>query len=572
MVGEVPWVSIASLTAGGALLGLAIYLRRHWDKHGANWFMAALLAHSVLCIAYGIGLLVADPTWRLVLELVCWLGMAWLGYLFLGFALEYTGHGDLRQSSLFYVLGGIPSFGSLLVVTGPWHPLLWTDARLIRVYGGVVLDYTFQFWGYAIIVISITYAGVGVLLLADTILDYGPLYRSEAAAVGLSTVPPAAGVLMWMFDVGPASALNWGVIFSLPHAMLDAYAFVGKDMFETSPTTRRIADRQAIDALSNPVIVLDADDRIVDFNDAACTVFDDLTNATIGSALSAVLPVESGSIHDEQYCSVSTAKGRFEFSIQLSPLRNAHDTLVGYIVLFQDISDERQREQRLTVLNRILRHNLRNKLTVVLGQANRIQGMTSDEELAQAAEAIVRNGEQLSEIGEKAQMFDQLQQTRLAAQEIEMPDFLATVASKVESEHPAAAIETQSETDTTLVTDPDFLRPALANVIENAVEHDPAPHSQVQIRARSSRDSEAIVIEVDDEGPGIPESEIAVITEGDESALEHGSGVGLWITEWCLRRIGGTLSFERTDTGTTVSLEIPCASPGTEEEEEGTGL
>jgi len=49
-----------------------------------------------------------------------------------------------------------------------------------------------------------------------------------------------------------------------------------------------------------------------------------------------------------------------------------------------------------------------------------------------------------------------------------------------------------------------------------------------------------------------------VIERGGETALEHGSGIGLWIVTWCVRTLGGDLEFETTE-GTTATVRLPGA-------------
>ncbi len=59
-----------------------------------------------------------------------------------------------------------------------------------------------------------------------------------------------------------------------------------------------------------------------------------------------------------------------------------------------------RREQRLQVFNRILRHNLRNDLNVVLGHADNL--MESIPETSESAEIIKRKATELIEVSEKA--------------------------------------------------------------------------------------------------------------------------------------------------------------------------
>jgi hypothetical protein len=47
----------------------------------------------------------------------------------------------------------------------------------------------------------------------------------------------------------------------------------------------------------------------------------------------------------------------------------------------------------------------------------------------------------------------------------------------------------------------------------------------------------------------------------EETALEHGSGLGLWLVKWGVGALGGTVTFDTTD-GTTVTLALPRGEPG----------
>jgi signal transduction histidine kinase len=62
---------------------------------------------------------------------------------------------------------------------------------------------------------------------------------------------------------------------------------------------------------------------------------------------------------------------------------------------------------------------------------------------------------------------------------------------------------------------------------------------------------------VRDDGPGLPEHERAVLDAETETALEHGSGLGLWLARWGTARLGGELTVE-TDGGTTATVALPA--------------
>ncbi len=144
------------------------------------------------CFSYGLSLLVFDPVVRWLFEVVTWIAMAWIGLTFLGFALEYTGRGAFVRTPWFGALTLVPAATTLLLVTNPIHGLVWTGFQLDQVFGTATVSYEFGVWAYLTILSSVLFVALGVLLLFDTIVNYGPLYRSEAIAVAISTAPPGS--------------------------------------------------------------------------------------------------------------------------------------------------------------------------------------------------------------------------------------------------------------------------------------------------------------------------------------------------------------------------------------------
>ncbi|MFC7028763.1 histidine kinase N-terminal 7TM domain-containing protein [Halomicroarcula sp. GCM10025710] len=90
-----------------------------------------------------------------------------------------------------------------LLLTHPYHDLLWANARVVPTWGLAGLAYEPTAVLYVPMVFGLVAAGVGVLLLVETVVNYGRLYQSEATAVALSTVPPSVGFVAWLLGLGP---------------------------------------------------------------------------------------------------------------------------------------------------------------------------------------------------------------------------------------------------------------------------------------------------------------------------------------------------------------------------------
>ena len=122
------------------------------------------------------------------------------------------------------------------------------------------------------------------------------------------------------------------------------------------------------------------------------------------------------------------------------------------------------------------------------------------------------------------------------------------------AEFPERTVRSDVATDTTLRSDPRLLRLTVSNLLENALEH--TDESDGRVTVRVEREDRGVVIEVDDDGSGIPEDELAPLRSQRETQLEHGSGIGLWIVHWCGELLGGHTEFDVTG-GTTVTVVLP---------------
>ncbi len=134
---------------------------------------------------------------------------------------------------------------------------------------------------------------------------------------------------------------------------------------------------------------------------------------------------------------------------------------------------------------------------------------------------------------------------RPARQELDVADFLEETTARWSSAASARQVRIEAETPDagTLSADPGLLRRVLDNLIDNAIRHSPAGGT-VTVRAR--REAEAWVLEVADEGPGVPEDlRDRLFTRfgrlDDVRSPEGGAGLGLALSAAILDAHGGRL-------------------------------
>lgn len=237
----------------------------------------------------------------------------------------------------------------------------------------------------------------------------------------------------------------------------------------------------------------------------------------------------------------------------------------GFVWVCRDVTGREERDQRLRVLNRVLRHDTRNALNVVLGRTDRLADRLGgdDEDVA----AILAAAENLLETSEKARKLEDALE-RDAADDVAVDELVRAQVAAVREDHPDADFEVSVTCDARV---DERLRLAVRELLENSVEHASASDEGP---AHSSQDGEAGVqtgdtddtgdtpevkvsvtpdplsVRVSDDGPGVPEHERRALSGVEETALQHGSGLGLWLVYWAVRQTGGVV--EATDDGAVV--------------------
>ena len=546
---------LASFGASFGALYLLQYLYRHRDRSGADWFMGNMASVAVFCAAYPAGLLVSDPTLRVALGAVAFLCVCFIGPFFLAFGLDYTGRGDLVRTPLFGLVTAVPLLTIVLVATNPTHQLVWADFQVAPVFGLAAATYSVQPWGVFALLFSIGTAGVGSLLLIGAILSYGPLYRREATAVTLSTVPPSVGVSVWLFGFGPVLQLHLTAPLMLIHVVLDAYAFVGTHMFATNPATQRMAEQTGLDSLSDPVFVLDTNGQVVRVNDRAEGLFPAALSDPLPVPLDAVLGVELEALRETGEITLG-AEGGGTFAVSYTSLTDQSGSAVGSMLVLYDVTDDRQREQQLAVLNRVLRHNLRNETTLIGGYARLLEADAADPQRATQAGKSDAASDRLLALAEKARAFERLRERDREPTSLSVSAVVSDVEADIAAVHDDATVErTVTPPDLRLRTDSTVLSALLRNLVENAIVHSESSHPTAVVSVAEAPDG-GVAFEIRDDNERIPDMEVETLRAGDETPLQHGQGIGLWIVYWCDRNLRGSIDFEYDD-GNVLTVTLP---------------
>jgi PAS domain S-box-containing protein len=248
----------------------------------------------------------------------------------------------------------------------------------------------------------------------------------------------------------------------------------------------------------------------------------------------------------------------------ISPITNGDGEITHFVTIELDVTTRRLRQQQLEVLNRVLRHNLRNGTQVIEGNATILRDAIDDEELKTQAKAIEERTAALANLSDQARTISSLfERQSPAVATCDITQLVTEVVDEVSKTYPDAKITT-SEHDSIHARGASPLKTALVEILENAIIHNDQPTPEVTIVISQSiedRAGEWAKIEIADNGAGIPENEQKTIESGEETPLQHGTGLGLWIVYWAMSLLGGEVTLENNSPrGTRVVLNLPKES------------
>jgi signal transduction histidine kinase len=238
------------------------------------------------------------------------------------------------------------------------------------------------------------------------------------------------------------------------------------------------------------------------------------------------------------------------------------------LVLHAQHDLERTNEQldtalrQASILHRILRHNLRNACTVIQGNLELAAERLDDEPAAHLEarlEAIEAQNEELVELSEKSkQLRDLVLGDPVPMVETDLVETIESQVETVRSEFPNADIRLDLPATLRASADP-RVEAAIRELLTNAVEHGGRGRSTVRVRGENTPDN-GVEIEIEDDGPGIPEMERAVLEEGVESPMFHSQGLGLWIAKTAARSDGDFELQDSDQRGTIARLSLPAGT------------
>ena len=259
-----------------------------------------------------------------------------------------------------------------------------------------------------------------------------------------------------------------------------------------------------------------------------------------------------------------------------APLRKDDGTVIGAIVVFQDITTRKSIEQEKNEFLSITSHELRTPITTIQGFAELLQiragepASLSTSRSQRALSSIIDQSKRLSRLIEEILDLSRIESKRMLLN-IEPHDLIQTLTQVLENQsimskrHTVQLVLDGLTAQDTLTGefDEDRIIQVLNNLINNAIKYSPN-HNEIEVGLRYTNENpDEAFIWVRDHGIGIAANELPHIYERFHRASNldrsiSGLGIGLYLVNELVTRHGGNIRVESIEgQGSTFFVTLP---------------
>lgn len=520
-------------------------------RRGLRWLL--IIVGSWGALQAGVLLADQESTAVLLYTLSLVVGFATV-FPWLYFVSAYAGRDYHRQPA--YRWAGIIIYAMVTStkLTNPIHERYFTAEFRTEPFRQLIIDHGILHLGSFVLAYSLS--AVGFYILYQLYRDSGQSSWRLVALFAATGLPIAPTLLARVLPI-TLPELSYEPLGVAVFAVGSVY-FVEDSLLAVEQTRRR----SLVNRTAGGVITLNTDGTVSEYNERAVELFPSIASGThiesVSSAVAETYRQGQSSIVDIR--KNGTAR---TYRLTSEPLNMGGEDL-GWTLLVQDVTTRQLREQQLEVLNRILRHNLRNTANVIHGRSRILQESLDDDELCPHATMIENRADELATLSKKASTVRSLfQSDPHANMSYDVTKLLTQIVAEFSESNPTASVAL-GEINAVSVCADSRLEVAITELLDNAIVHNDSSAPEVTVSVGPADQNEAedwVEIEITDNGPGIPVHEQEVIERSEETSLQHGSGLGLWMVYWTVSLFNGEVSIKENEPrGTRVILSVPRAS------------
>lgn len=478
------------------------------------------------------------------------------------FVFEYSGKSKYISKSLILLMS-LFSLATLIIVwTNQYHHLFRSSIFLIEISGVLAFGKVYGplFWLFIIFFYSLIILGIFLLFQSFNLSNSINRKQKITFIIAIFITWTANLIHLSRIIISPLDFTS--VSFSLMGVVL-LIGITKYQLLDIVPT----AYMNVFKNMNDSYIVLGRLNQIVEINPSM--------EKTLGITSSSICGKKFDQISDKwpelnrEYQNLQSKshpnktnlfKGTKTYEMDVSDIYDSNNFLIGHLIALHDITNRKKMEDKLIksnkqieelnetlqVINKILRHDLLNKLAVMKSSLWLYEEKKDKALLGKLDRSVDGSIELIERIRE-------LESFVLNKGEL-IPINVRKIAEDVSTNLHISSINITG--DATALAD-QALFSVFENIMRNAIIHGKTDRIDVDITTSKNKKCE---IQITDYGKGIPDDiKDNVFEEGLSFGDSKGSGLGLYIVKKTIERYSGTIKLEdNKPKGTIFTIKLKC--------------
>jgi PAS domain S-box-containing protein len=341
-------LSISVLGVGILISGaLLVRLLRDRAKPGALWLFFSLLCTLIWSLGYVLEIVPADLPTKVFWAKFQFIGISFISLAIFGFGLQYTRRGPWLTPRRVLLLTIIPLITVLAAYTNEMHSTIWSKIELQGTGSFLPLNLTHGWWFW----ISTGYSYILLLTVTafffQTAASPKNLFRYQGRIMLIGILVPWLSNVLYIFKISPIPNLDFTPIAFTITNIAFAIGLYRYRLLDILP----LAQETVLDALSEAILILDREQRVVDNNATARKIFSMQSRELFGMPSDSLLPdweklpvTKAG-----REITLSLNGEKRNFRLRVYPIIDQNGFQSGQILLLADITDYKKAETRIAL-------------------------------------------------------------------------------------------------------------------------------------------------------------------------------------------------------------------------------
>jgi two-component system sensor histidine kinase PilS (NtrC family) len=532
------------------------------STNSLRWLLGLRL---VVVSALFLGVLIIQVNTQIILQLKYFYGLILLCYgLSLGYLILHLQKVSTRLQAMIQLLGDIGVVSGFVYFTGGLYSPFSFLYLTVIVVGAVLLR------GGGLIFAGLSAIAYGVLVDL-MVFDVLPIPPNLAGF----EVPISTSRVLYQIMIHVVGFVLVALLVSYLGESLRTAHYRLEEESERAAQFVAVTDH-VVRSVGAGILATDLDGNVLHLNPAGARILRIADpDRVAGQSLEDVMPLDGlnwGLLRvrarsrplERLTGNLSATKTRLGFSV--GPLEDERDTLVGFIVNFQDLTeleietDRRRMQERMAAVGEMasrMAHEIKNPLASISGSAQMLANVGStDDTGSRLLRIVVEESRRLSGILDE--FLDYARPHRGTHQPCHLPTLLRDCLDLLERSdelRPDHVLSLSTPDDLIIQGEKHLLRQLFWNLSRNALQAMPEGGD---LRITAEQRGDGVLLVWRDNGVGMDEETRQRAFEPFVTTHADGTGLGLAVAYAAVEDHGGTIEIESSPgAGTTVTVELP---------------